>query len=63
MCCATMRKQLSPLLPPAAPQFIRVNVLSGSMYTDQGLIEGKAADVARLRMALDPTSRCWQTFS
>ena len=35
-------------------QFIRVNVLSGSMYTDQGLIEGKAADVARLRMALDP---------
>ena len=35
-------------------QFIRVNVLSGSMYTDQGLIEGRAAEVARMRMALGP---------
>ena len=35
-------------------QFVRVNVLSGSMYTDQGLIEGRAAEVARLRTALGP---------
>ena len=35
-------------------QFIRVNVLSGSMYTDQGFIEGKAAELARLRVTLDP---------
>ncbi len=34
--------------------FIRVNVLSGSMYTDQGLIEGKAAVVARTRATLCP---------
>ncbi len=33
---------------------IRVNVLSGSMYTDQGLIEGRGADVARLRARLCP---------
>jgi len=35
-------------------EFIRVNVLSGSMFTDQGLIEGKAAELARLRMSLGP---------
>jgi membrane complex biogenesis BtpA family protein len=34
--------------------FIRVNVLSGSMFTDQGPIIGKAAEVARLRAALCP---------
>ncbi|NND01655.1 MAG: BtpA/SgcQ family protein [Acidimicrobiia bacterium] len=33
-------------------QFIRVNVLSGTMYTDQGPIVGRAAEVARLRAAL-----------
>lgn len=32
--------------------FIRVNVLSGSMYTDQGALTGRAAEVARLRAAL-----------
>lgn len=37
---------------PAA--FIRVNVLSGSMFTDQGPIVGKAAEVARLRNAICP---------
>ena len=35
-------------------EFIRVNVLSGSMFTDQGLIEGKAAELARLRASLNP---------
>ena len=31
---------------------IRVNVLSGTMYTDQGIIEGRAAAIARERAAL-----------
>ena len=35
-------------------QFIRVNVLSSMMYTDQGPIVGQAARLARLRAALDP---------
>ena len=34
-------------------RFIRVNVLSGTMYTDQGVIEGKAALLARMRASLD----------
>jgi len=34
--------------------YIRVNVLSGIMYTDQGPIVGKAAEVARARTQLDP---------
>jgi membrane complex biogenesis BtpA family protein len=33
--------------------FIRVNVHTGSMWTDQGQIEGRAADTLRLRRALD----------
>lgn len=35
-------------------RFIRVNVLSGAMYTDQGLIEGRAALLARLKASLCP---------
>ena len=34
--------------------FIRINVLSGSMFTDQGPIVGQAAEVARLRAAICP---------
>ncbi|HKX76255.1 MAG TPA: BtpA/SgcQ family protein [Acidimicrobiia bacterium] len=34
--------------------FIRVNVLSGTMFTDQGPITGQAAEVARLRAVLAP---------
>jgi membrane complex biogenesis BtpA family protein len=34
--------------------FIRVNVLSGIMYTDQGPIVGRAAEIARMRAALAP---------
>ncbi len=34
--------------------FIRVNVLSGVMYTDQGPIVGRAAEVARARKTLAP---------
>jgi hypothetical protein len=33
--------------------FIRVNVLSGTMNTDQGTLVGRAAEVARLRRALE----------
>lgn len=33
--------------------FIRVNVHTGSMWTDQGLVEGQAADTLRLRAQLD----------
>lgn len=34
--------------------FIRVNVLSGTMYTDQGPIVGNAAEIARMRAAVCP---------
>jgi len=34
--------------------FIRVNVLSGTMATDQGTITGRAAEVARLRASICP---------
>ncbi len=34
--------------------FVRVNVLTGAMLTDQGIIEGRAAEVARLRATLCP---------
>jgi uncharacterized protein len=35
-------------------QFIRVNVLTGIMATDQGLIEGQAYELLRYRRQLDP---------
>lgn len=34
--------------------FVRVNVLSGMMYTDQGPIVGRAAEIARSRQELCP---------
>jgi len=36
--------------------FIRINVLSGARLCDQGIIEGKAADILRLRKTLDAAS-------
>lgn len=39
--------------------FIRVNVLTGSMYTDQGPIVGQAAEVARERARLAPGLAVW----
>lgn len=33
---------------------VRVNVLSGTMYTDQGPIVGRAAEIARARMTIAP---------
>ncbi len=36
--------------------FVRVNVLSGIMYTDQGPIVGRAAEVARARRELSPAT-------
>ncbi|HEU4894787.1 MAG TPA: BtpA/SgcQ family protein, partial [Acidimicrobiia bacterium] len=40
-------------------RFIRVNVLTGLMYTDQGPITGKAAEVARSRSRLAPDVEIW----
>ena len=40
-------------------EFIRVNVLTGSMHTDQGPIVGRAAEVARQRAALAPAVAVW----
>jgi len=37
----------------SAASFVRVNVLAGVVATDQGLVEGRAAEVARVRAALD----------
>ena len=39
--------------------FIRVNVLVGTMYTDQGPIVGRAAEVARARAAFAPGVEVW----
>jgi uncharacterized protein len=39
--------------------FIRVNVLTGIMYTDQGPITGKAAEIARVRSRLAPDIEIW----
>lgn len=39
--------------------FIRVNVLVGTMYTDQGPIVGMAAEVLRARARLAPSTEIW----
>ena len=52
-----LRNDVSAALAIAAATgagFVRVNVLNGVMYTDQGPIVGKAADVLRLRAQLAP---------
>ena len=40
-------------------KFIRVNVLSGAMLTDQGLIEGCSADLMRHRRFLNSDIEVW----
>jgi membrane complex biogenesis BtpA family protein len=40
-------------------RFIRVNVLTGTMFTDQGPITGRAAEVARDRSRLAPDVEIW----
>jgi membrane complex biogenesis BtpA family protein len=52
---------LSALAVAAATDadLIRVNVLTGTMYTDQGPIVGMAADVLRKRAGLCPTVEIW----
>lgn len=42
------------LCASAGAAFLRVNVHTGAMLTDQGLIEGRAAETLRLRAALCP---------
>lgn len=52
-----LRNDVSAALAIAAvtgAEFVRVNVLSGTMFTDQGPITGRAADVLRLRGQLAP---------
>ena len=39
--------------------WIRVNVLAGTMYTDQGIINGDAAAIARKRSALGGNPEIW----
>lgn len=39
--------------------FIRVNVLCGAVVTDQGLIEGCAAQLARLKSSLESPVKVW----
>ncbi len=41
----------------AGAAFIRVNILSGSMFTDQGLVQGRAAEVARAKQLWCPEVR------
>ena len=43
----------------AGAAFIRVNVLSGLMYTDQGPIVGRADQVARKRAQIGPEIEVW----
>jgi len=40
-------------------QFIRVNILSGAMVTDQGIIEGQSAELLRLRKNLQSSVMIW----
>jgi uncharacterized protein len=40
-------------------RFIRVNVLTGVMYTDQGPIVGRADEIARRRALLGPEIEIW----
>lgn len=40
-------------------EFIRVNVLTGVMYTDQGPIVGRAAELQRQRASLAPDVEVW----
>jgi len=43
----------------AEAQFVRVNVLAGAMATDQGLIQGCAAETLRLRARLGAATSIW----
>ena len=40
-------------------RFIRVNILTGVMYTDQGPIVGRAAEIMRARASLAPEVEVW----
>lgn len=58
--CNVLRNDATAALAIAAAaglSFVRVNVLAGVVATDQGLVEGRAADVLRDRARLCPTVR------
>jgi uncharacterized protein len=44
---------------PSGAAFVRVNVLSGVTATDQGLIEGKGAEVVAYRRSLGLSTEIW----
>jgi membrane complex biogenesis BtpA family protein len=46
-----------PLCAACGGDFVRINVLSGAMVTDQGVIKGSAFSVMRLRRQLAPTAK------
>ena len=57
-----LRNDVSSALAVAAATggaFVRVNVLTGLMYTDQGPLVGKAADALRKRSTLAPEVEIW----
>jgi membrane complex biogenesis BtpA family protein len=39
--------------------FVRINVLTGARVTDQGIVQGEAASIARLRLALCADVALW----
>ena len=51
-----LRNDLASAISIAAvvgAEFVRVNVLTGARVTDQGIVQGRAAEALRLRKALD----------
>lgn len=60
MCVNVLRNDVSAALAIASATgagFVRVNVLAGMMWTDQGPIVGRAAEVARLRASIAPETQ------
>ncbi|MSR61526.1 MAG: BtpA/SgcQ family protein [Planctomycetes bacterium] len=47
------------LCASSGAEFLRVNVHTGAMVTDQGLIQGRAAETLRERARLCPEARLW----
>lgn len=59
LCVNVLRNDVQAALAVAAATgaaFVRVNVLAGMMWTDQGPIVGMAAEVARLRSQIAPAT-------
>ena len=57
-CCETMLLTGMAVAATTGAQFIRVNVLSGAMVTDQGIIEGVAHELLLYRKHLNAQKKC-----